>query len=91
MVILMGLVGIVSWLFGMYVFSIAGSAVHEIEALIALLMGTVALGLAGVIEATQSLKNSILATRRAEPGGDAAAVSPPPPKPKLDWLGRATK
>lgn len=82
MMILMVLVGAIAWLFGFFVLSHALSAVHEIEALIALLLGTVAFGFAGAIDATKDLKKAVLAMNAP------VDVANAPPRPKLDWLGR---
>ena len=86
MTILMVLVGSAAWLFGFFVLSHAMSAVHEIEALIALLLGTVAFGSAGIIDSVRDLKKA-MAARTVQAGAEEAE----PPKPRLDWLGRPMK
>lgn len=67
MQILLGLVGVAAWLFCILVFQNSKSAVHEIEALIAGLIGTTAIGLAGVINAVHSLKPKPVAAAIALP------------------------
>lgn len=63
---ILGLWGIAAGFVGFILLSVARSAVHEIEAAIALLIATVSIGCAGIIEAVN---------RRAKPQPASETVS----------------
>lgn len=53
---LMIILGVLAWILGSLIFVGAKSALHEIEGLLAIGFGTIALGLGGVITAVNDLK-----------------------------------
>lgn len=78
MAIFLGVFGILAWLLSGGIFAVSTSAVHEIEALIAVLIGTVAFGAVGMIEASHDLRDKLLASSRQHPAPVAPVFLPRP-------------
>lgn len=86
-----GLIGIAGLLGGIFMLSKSVSAVHEIEALIAFLIGVVGLGMSGVISAVDGLRGQMKADAKvsvAAAGIANGTIAAPKPKPQFDWMGR---
>jgi UDP-N-acetylmuramyl pentapeptide phosphotransferase/UDP-N-acetylglucosamine-1-phosphate transferase len=88
--IFVGVVGILALFAAAYVFAAAQSAVHEIEAFIAVLIGVTGLGSAGIMERLEDVRAEAKALvaysklqsidRDIDRLSNAATPPPPPPK-----------
>jgi hypothetical protein len=76
--ILLGILGVLGFLFAVLVFSHAQSAIHEIEALIGGVIAVVSLGAVGIISAIESGTKQQLAALYAERANTAASAMPRP-------------